>query len=146
MANGDRAKELLRSARMSVESYRAALEKFGGGSAPAAAAESKRGKTTAAPLDIRPPAARNKPKPKHAKAKPSKYAKRAGHNPPKPEYSQPVGVLPPPGLGLPKEVRSQLRAHSDWPKFEREARPSRNIEDVRAKSPPTKYQDRVPQG
>jgi hypothetical protein len=57
-------------------------------SAQAAPAESKGGKKVSAPLDVRPPAARNKPKPTHAKAKHSKFAKRAGHNPPKPEFAQ----------------------------------------------------------
>ena len=46
-------------------------EMISGGAAPAQAApaESKQGKKTSAPLDIRPPAARNKPKPRHARAR-----------------------------------------------------------------------------
>jgi hypothetical protein len=68
---------------ISRDAYASFIKKFnpqfGAAPAQAAPAESKAGKKTSAPLDVRPPAARNKPKPK--------YAKRAGHNPPKPEFA-----------------------------------------------------------
>jgi hypothetical protein len=50
-------------------------EMISGGAAPAQAApaESKQGKKTSAPLDIRPPAARNKPKPTHSKVMKKAY-------------------------------------------------------------------------
>jgi|SRR6516225_10145965 hypothetical protein len=58
------------------------LEKIVAAQKQAAPAESKAGKAARAPLDVRPAAARNKPKPKH-----SKFQKKAGHNPPLPEFA-----------------------------------------------------------
>ena len=78
--NDDALKNLVKSGSVSVQAYRDAIARAG--IKPQAPAESKDGKKAGAPLDIRPAAARNKPKPKH-----SKFQKRAGHNPPKPEHA-----------------------------------------------------------
>jgi hypothetical protein len=75
----DNLKNLFKSGQVSMQAYRDAVAKY----KQAAPAQSQAGAKAKAPLDIRPPAARNKPKPKH-----SKFAKRAGHNPPKPEHTQ----------------------------------------------------------
>ena len=84
-------RNLMNRGLVSRDAYASFIKKFnpqfGAAPAQAAPAESKAGKKVSAPLDVRPPAARNKPKPHHAKPKHSKFAKRAGHNPPKPEFS-----------------------------------------------------------
>ena len=87
-------KNLVGRGLISRDAYASFIKKFnpqfGAAPAQAAPAESKAGKKVSAPLDVRPPAARNKPKPYHAKAKKkhSAFAKRAGHNPPKPEFAE----------------------------------------------------------
>ena len=64
-------------------STRAAMDVVKSAAAQATPTETKAGKPVKPPLDLRPAAARNKPKPKH-----SKFANRAGHNPPKPEFAE----------------------------------------------------------
>jgi hypothetical protein len=63
MAEGD-AQNLVNRGLISQKSYGEFIKKF---NPQFAAGESKAGAPAKAPLDIRPPAARNKPKPKHAK-------------------------------------------------------------------------------
>lgn len=97
MADGDIFKSFLRSGSVSMDAAKATIDRAKQATAQAAAPESKAGKPAAAPLDIRPREARNKPKPKHAIAAETKRGKtakaardtrpNAAKNQPKPTFS-----------------------------------------------------------
>ena len=71
--NDDALRNLVKSGRVSVDAYRDTVARLKQQAAPA---EAKAGAKAKAPLDIRPPAARNKPKPNHAKARHARAQRR----------------------------------------------------------------------